>query len=63
MIEWHGLYASSIWSQTKTLLMKLGKYVIKKIIRLTYRESIKKYFGYDPLKCKQCDGDKCFSLP
>jgi hypothetical protein len=57
MIEWHGLYASSIWSKTKILLMKLGKYVIKKIIRLTYRKSIKKYFGYDPLKCKLCGGE------
>jgi len=57
MIEWHGLYASSIWCKTKILLMKLGKYVVKKVIRLTYRESIKKYFGYDPLKCKICGGE------
>jgi hypothetical protein len=57
MIEWFGLYASSVWHTVKTLLMKLGKYVVKQIKLLNYRESIKKYFGYDPLICKQCGGE------
>ena len=57
MIEWFGLYASSVWYKVKTLLMKLGKYVVTKIKSLNYRESIKKYFGYDPLICKQCGGE------
>ncbi len=57
MIEWFGLYASSVWYKVKTILMKLGKYVVSKIKLLNYRESIKKYFGYDPLICKQCGGE------
>jgi hypothetical protein len=57
MIEWFGLYASSVWHKVKTLLMKLGKYVVTQIKLLNYRESIKKYFGYDPLICKQCGGE------
>ena len=42
MIEWFGLYASSVWHKVKTLLMKLGKYVVTQIKLLNYRESIKK---------------------
>ena len=57
MIEWFGLYASSVWHSVKTILMRLGKYVIKKVKLLNYRESIKKYFGYDPLICQQCGGE------
>jgi hypothetical protein len=57
MIEWFGLYASSVWHNVKTILMRLGKYVIKKVKLLNYRESIKKYFGYDPLICKNCGGE------
>ncbi len=57
MIEWFGLYASSVWHKVKTILVKLGKYVVAQIILLNYRESIKKYFGYDPLICKKCGGE------
>lgn len=57
IIEWFGLYASSVWYKVKTSLMRLGKYVIKVFKALTYRESIKKYFGYDPLICKKCGGE------
>jgi hypothetical protein len=57
LIEWFGLYASSVWHNVKTLFMKLGKYVVTQIKLLNYRESIKKYFGYDPLICKRCGGE------
>jgi len=57
MIEWFGLYASSVWGKVKTSLMRFGKYVVKVFRPLTYRESIKKYFGYDPLICKECGGE------
>ncbi len=38
MIEWFGLYASSVWHRVKTIPMRLGKYVIKKVKLLNYRE-------------------------
>ena len=57
MIEWFGLYASSVWNKVKATLMRLGKYVVKVFQALSYRESIKKYFGYDPLICKNCGGE------
>ncbi len=57
MIEWFGLYASSVWYKVKPTLMRLGKYVVKVFQALTYRESIKKYFGYDPLICKNCGSE------
>jgi hypothetical protein len=57
MIEWFGIYASSVWHRVKTILMRLGKYVVKQVKLLNYRESIKKYFGYDSLICKQCGGE------
>jgi hypothetical protein len=57
MIEWFGLYASSVWNKVKPSLMRLGKYVVKVFQALSYRESIKNYFGYDPLICKNCGGE------
>jgi hypothetical protein len=57
MVEWYGLYASSVWSTVKSKLIRLGKYVVTVFRALNYRESIKKYFGYDPLKCKSCGGE------
>ena len=57
MIEWYGLYAGSVWYKIKSVLKCLGKYVEKAFKALNYRESIKKYFGYDPLICKSCNGD------
>ncbi len=31
--------------------------MVKVFKALNYRDSINKYFGYDPLKCKKCNGE------